>query len=162
MALGDRVFVNGYVHSWTSIEIVVANVIYCGFTSVSFDDKRERSLVYGVSRSGGPRGMTSGKYTPSPAKLAGTIETMAQLRQALAAKAQATAPGMSYAGVGFNIQVHVSEFGSPPISYVVQNCHVSSASNSYQEGTDALMEEWELFCTGVLRDGLSLKDAALV
>lgn len=157
MSQADQIRVNGNMMSWGSIIVKIDGQTFHGFTSVSYADKRERVLGYGMGRHHGPRGRSSGKYSPETSKLGGPKESHLQLRKMLAAKA---ADGRSYGNVVFEVVIQFVEPGSSDEAQTVEleQCVYIGSSSSHEEGPDPLKEETEIQPLRIRRNGLTLWD----
>lgn len=152
--------VNGNAYSWGSIALTIDDLRYFQFSEVSFADKRERSKFFGMSKSQGATARSRGKYTTEPVKLKGLKEECDSLRSALsAANPNGTA---SYGDTEFNIYVEYSETlpdGTVKVTDVeIMSCYYVGTTNSETEGPDVLVEEIEIDCMRIMRNGLPLYD----
>jgi hypothetical protein len=150
--MGDQLRVNGNIVSYGSIKAKIDSDLFVGFTSIGFAHKRERTFVYGMTPDQAPRARTRGKYTAEPIKLKGPKSTFQAMRQALAAK---SGDGRSYGDVEFPVVLQLIEQEE---SHTIEfdRCVFTGASNSFEEGAEALMEEVELSCFHIIEDGLTL------
>lgn len=155
--MSDTIRVNGNLLSWGSIRVKAINgQLWHGFTSISYADKRERTMAYGMGRHHGPRGRSAGKYTTENAKLGGPTATVQAFRRDLAQLAGTTA----YGNVPVTIIVQYVEPGSSdePLTVELEDCVVVSNTTSNEEGPDPLKEEIELSVMRIRRNGLTLWD----
>ena len=67
----DTVRINGFVCSWSDVELKLDGESFHQFTDIDYGDKRTRTLLYGANKSHTPIGRTRGKYEPSVLKLSG-------------------------------------------------------------------------------------------
>lgn len=155
--MGDAIRVNDNQLSWGSITCKIDGDTFYGFTSVSYNDKRERTKAYGMGRHQAPRGRSRGKYTVEPVKLVGAKSSVAELRQALAARAK---DGRSYGDVEFQIVLTYFETDEVPITVVIERCVWVSSSSTDEEGAETLKEEIEIDAMGISRNGLVLYDSS--
>ena len=65
----DDLRVNGNLIGWGSHILKMDGERIYGITSIGFDQKRERSYGYGMTRAHAPSGRTGGKYTPGAVKM---------------------------------------------------------------------------------------------
>lgn len=153
--MSDERRVNGNVHSFNSIVLKIGEDRFTGFTSISYGDARERTKVYGMARHGAPRGRTRGKYTVEPVTLRGPKGSVQAARAMLA---QQASDGVSYGDVEFQIVAQYLESDDTPITDVLERCVWTKNSASHEEGPDALMDEVEIDCMLIRRNGLVLFD----
>lgn len=154
--MGDAIRTNQNVHSWGSIILkMLDGDRYYGFRAIEYGDKRERVLVYGGGRAHGPRGKTSGKYTPDNVKLTYLKASAQALRDALAARAE---DGKSYGNVEFIMVVQTIEPGEIPLTVEIHGCTIDVDSTSHAESADPLEENFELSCRKIIRNGKTLYD----
>jgi hypothetical protein len=151
--MSDKIRVNDNVYSWGSITLKCRGVTYYGFDSVSFGDKRERSFQYGMGKSHAPRGRARGKYSTEPGKLGGSLGTIQQLLQDLAALSDS---GKSFGDVEFDVVVDYFEKDELPLTVVLRRCVITATTNSHEEGPDGLKGELELSYFSVERNGVTL------
>lgn len=155
--MSDQIRVNGNLMSWGSLIIKVQGQTFHGFDSISYADKRERAFGYGTGRHHGPRGRSSGKYTPENSKLGGSKDTHQRFRMLLASL---SIDQRSYGNVVFQIVCQFIEPGSSELPQIVEleDCVYIGSSSSHQEGPDPLKEECEVQPLRVRRNGLTLWD----
>jgi len=159
--VADLIRVNGNQHSWGSIVLKVGGERFFGFTAISYSDKRERVIAYGMARHQAPRGRSRGKYTIEPVKLTGWKGSVQALRDQLANFA---VDGVSYGDVEFEIVVQYVEAdptGETPMTVELERCVWTGNSVSEEEGPDPLKEEIEINCMLIRRNGLTLFDNSL-
>lgn len=153
--MSDELRINGNAHSWGSITVKVAEERFYGFTAISYGDSRTREKVYGMGRHHAPRGRTRGKYEVEPVSLTGPKSTMQALRQSLADKSD---DGVSYGDVEFEIVVQYIERDETPITVDLEDCVLTGNTSDESEGAEALMEDVEIDCMRIRRNGLVLFD----
>lgn len=152
----DKVNINNKLFDWGSQELSFDNNILTGYTSITFDEKRERTKGWGAGRSRKPRGRTQGKYTPGSVKIKMYLDTWAALMKWAAARAGSTSYGdaefpglLQYVESGF--ETHVVKFEAMTI--------VGPAGGG-EESPDPHMIEIEFDVMGITRDGLTLYAAS--
>jgi hypothetical protein len=153
--VSDQIRVNGNQLSWGSITVKIDNEPYYGFTKINYADGRERVKSYGMGRHHAPRGRSRGKYTVEPVALAGPKSTVQALRDALAAKSSS---GNAYGDVAFAVTVNYVEADDTPITVELEDCVFTKNSESHDEGADPLLDEIELDCMRIRRNGKVLFD----
>ena len=155
--MADTKQINGFAHSWGSIIAKAGGEEFYGFTAVSFADKIEETIIYGLGKAQGPRGRTRGKYSTEESKIKGPISTIAALRKALAALAD---DAKSYGTVEFPMTIQMVEADETPIIVELERCRLLSTTGSFSEGPDGLEEEVAIKPLFVTRDGLTLYDSS--
>lgn len=151
--MADELRVNGALHSWGSIVLKVGIERFTGFTEISYEDKLETAMGYGMGKAQAPRGQTRGKYTPGPVKLKGPKASMVALRNQLAALGD----GRSFGQPTFGIVVQYIESNSP-ITDELKLCRYVGTTASSSEGPDQITEEVELTTRGIVWNGKTLYD----
>jgi hypothetical protein len=155
--MSDHIRVNGNQVSWGSIVMKAGGQLYTGFTSISYADKRERVMAYGMGRHQAPRGRSRGKYTVEPVKLTGWKASVATLRKALSALSLTG----SFGDAEFEIVVTYSELDEPPMLVQLERCVITGLSSSEEENPDPLKEEIEISCMKIYRDSQTLFDGSV-
>lgn len=143
--------VNGFKHSFASIEANFAGFIILGFKSITYSRTRNRAMVYGTNSD--PLGKTRA-FNEYQAEcemyLAEFNYLMAQL-QAAAQNGTATSPAVPGAGasngygdVSFIVKVTYSENGSDLIQDVLLGCTLDTTDVSNSQSPDALVRKFKL------------------
>lgn len=153
--MGDAIRINNNRVSWGSISVKFNGDLFVGFTALSYSDKRERELSYGMGRHQAPMGRSRGKYTPDNCKLTGFKRTVQDLRAALAA---ASPIPDSYGDSEVQIVANYVELDESPICVEINRCVWVSSSSSESEGTENIKEEIEWQPLYIRRNGLVLFD----
>jgi hypothetical protein len=151
--MSDQKRINGNIVSWGSIKATLDNDRYAGFVSISYADKLETVMVYGMGKAHAPRAQTRGKYSCEPVKLKGPKSTVEALRQALASRSES---GTSYGQHSFPVVVQYLETGDTSMLVELMECRYVGTSSSEEESADPLMEEIELTCKYIVRNGVTL------
>lgn len=151
--MSDQKRINGNIVSWGSIRATLDFEKYNGFVSISYADKLETVMVYGMGKAHAPRAQTRGKYVVEPVKLKGPKSTIEALRTALAARSDT---GTSYGQYAFPIIVQYLEVGDTQMLVELLECRYVGTSSSEEESADPLMEEIELTCKRIYRNGKTL------
>lgn len=158
--MSDLLRVNGNAVGWGSLKFKLNGVRYYGFTAVSYGQKLESTLVYGMHRSQAPQGGTSGKYTPDMVKVKGRVASVLALKQAVAALSPS---GRSYGVARFSGTLFYYEpgvAGSLGESHRVEFAGLKWAETavSAEEGPDPINDEFSLQVLAIREDGLVLFD----
>lgn len=153
--MSDAIRVNGNLMSWGSIAFKVQGDRFHGFTSITYADKRERTLAHGMGRHQAPRGMSRGKYAPEPSTCKGFKSSVQALREKLAA---GSSSGRAYGDTVFDVLIQYIEPGETPITVELERCRWTGNSSSEEESGDALTEEFTFQPMIIRRNGLVLFD----
>jgi hypothetical protein len=155
--MADQIRVNNVMMSWGSITLKTGvGEPFRGFNEISYGDKRERVKAYGMGRHHAPRGRSGGKYTVDPVKLKGPKGTVQAFRNWLATQAP---DGISIGNVEFPIHVMYVDTGDEPMDVLVEGCALAADASNHSESPDPLMDDIELDCMRIWRNGLALFDA---
>ena len=158
MAYEDQVRINGNAVSWSSTIFKIAGERVTGVASVAWDQKRERTLVYGMNRSHAPIGRTAGKYTPGVLKCKFLKHTAVAMRTLLATYAD---DGKSYGNARVDNYLQYVEPNTLNVSTVeFLDCCVVSEGDSDEESADARFEEWEFSVMRIITDGTTEYDSS--
>jgi hypothetical protein len=157
--MSDPIVVNGNQYSWGSITFKLDNVLYTGFTSIQYADKRERVMAYGMGRHQAPRGRSRGKYAAENTKVAGWKKSVQLLRAALAARATG---GKSYGDVEFQGLVCYFEEDEGEMNVTLERLTWAANNAADEESADPLKEDFELSTMYIARNGLVLFDQSQV
>ena len=158
--MADLERVNGNVISWGSLVFKVNGVRFRGFTEISFGEKLESVLVYGMGRHQAPQGGTAGKYTPDMVKVKGRFASVNALKRQIASLSPT---GRSYGAVRFTGTLFFVEpgiVGQPGESHRVDFAGLKWAETSLSntEGADPTQPEFSLQALAIREDGLVLFD----
>jgi hypothetical protein len=155
--MSDQIRVNGNQVSWGSITCKVGGDLFTGFTGITFSDKRERVLAYGMGQHHAPRGRSRGKYTPEPVKITGWRSSIAALRAQLALL---SLNQLSYGDVEFDVTCQYFELADgPPLIVIAEHCVWTSNNAPDEESPDPLKEEIECLPMFIRRNGMTLFDS---
>lgn len=153
--MSDEIRVNGNQISWGSIILKIDSDRFFGFTGIDYGDKLEVALGWGMGKHQAPRSRSRGKYIPDPVKLKGPKGSAQSLRQQLADRSTS---GTSYGTVEFDIVVQYSEDDEDPITVEIESCRFVGNHEAHEEGSEILVDEIELSCRKIRRNGLVLFD----
>lgn len=155
--IGDEIRVNGNDYTWGSIIVKIAGERLNGYTEISFSHKRTRSKGYGLGKDQVAKRRGRGKYELEPVKLKGYAASIEALRVFLANE-DPSGDATSYGDTEFEITVQLVEDTSnqTPITYVLSRCVITGESSPFTEGTDLLMEEIEIDCMLITKNGRTL------
>ena len=153
---GDVVRVNQTLYSWTSTAHLVDDFPYEGIVAVDYDQKRERKVVYAARQQGTPLGMTAGKYMVPP----WTMKFLKDSAEAFTDYLTEQGNG-SYGDAVFQYLLQVTEPDSAdaPITVSAEHCVISGKKDSYEEGIDELVTEFEITCLLMTENGKQLWSA---
>lgn len=155
--MADEKRINGIQVSWGSIKVKIDGETFTGFTSLTYGDKLETTMAYGMGKHHAPRGRSRGKYVTDPVKLGGPPSSVEALRQALAAK---STDGQSYGQVEFLIVAQYTEDNEPPMTVELERCRYVATVENREESAEVLKDEVEISTMLVRRNGLTLCDSS--
>lgn len=153
--MADATLINGLQHGFQSLELKVAGEKYTGITAVSFGDKLEGAMAYGMGPNQGPRGQSPGKYVAEPLKLTMAVSSAKALRDQLAARSRS---GSSYGQPFVPIVLQYLEPDDTPMTVEFERCRYSGDTNNHTEGSDAAMVDVEFTVQLIRRNGKTLFD----
>lgn len=129
--------INGVRHSFASVEIKVANLIFVGVKGCDYSRKRSRAQVRGNHPD--PIGQTRGEN-----EYEASIEIyLAEFNQ-LQAALQALGGGKGYGDVFFDVICTYGENGFDTITDTIRGCSIDSTEASLAQGPDALTRTIDL------------------
>lgn len=154
----DFVRLNNRVVSAKSVSFSIAGVPYQGITAMDYSEKMEKELVYDADKSGGPVGMTSGKYGAEPASITmlKDVFTVKFLTQFGILSAANLAPGAWGQALPFPVGIQYVELPLPPIIDLLSGCEIIGAKDTYAEGINAAVVVISLQPMSMSRNGLTL------
>lgn len=147
--------INGLRHSFASVEIKVANILFVGVKSVDYSRKRTRTQVRGNHPD--PIGQTRGE-NEYDASIEIYLAEFNQLQAAL----QALGGGKGYGDVVFDVICTYGENGFDTITDTIRGCNMDSTEASLSQGADALTRKIDLMPLKVFFNGLDDLGAPLV
>lgn len=124
--------VNGFRHSFASIELKLGNLIFIGFKGINYSRTRNRALVRGNS--------------PDPiGKTRGDNEYSADCELYLAEwNVFQASLGKGYGDQMFQVIVTYTEAGSDTITDRLLGCSIDSTEASQSQGSDPLTRKFDL------------------
>ncbi len=154
----DFVRLNNRVVSAKSVSFGIAGVPYQGITAMDYSEKMDKELVYDSDKSGGPVGMTSGKYGAEPASITmlKDVFTLKFLTQFGILSAANLAPGAWGQALPFPVSIQYIELPFPPILDLLSGCEITGAKDTYAEGINAAVVVISLQPMSMSRNGLTL------
>lgn len=146
--------VNGTIFDWGDVTIKIAGERFEGITAIEYSQKRERTKVFGMTRSRAPIGTTSGRYNAEDGKISCNRHTAQDIRDHLSA----LAGSLSYGDVKFPIIVIMTRKDGATITDVLPGCWIAADGGGGDESSsDPLKEEIAFGCTGpITRNGKTL------
>jgi len=141
--------INGVRHSFSSIELKIAGLIFVGFKTINYSRTRSRSNVHGKSPD--PIGKTRGKN-----EYKADCELYLAEWNALQAEL-----GPGYGDTFFTITVTYGENGFDTIQDVIKGCTLDSTDASNSEGTDPTVRKLDLNPMKILFNGIEDMDTPL-
>jgi len=155
--MSDAQRVNGNQISWGSLSLKIDGTPYSGITAVEYSDGRERALAYGMGRHHGPRGRTSGKYTPEPLVITCWESTAKEIRDDLMSKAS---DGRSFGNAVVPIIVQYVEPDDAVVTVDAQECVLVKIESSNEEGPEGLDKKLTFSVMRYVYDGGTLYDSS--
>lgn len=154
----DFVRLNNRVVSAKSITLVIGGVPYQGVTALDYGEKLEKELVYDLDKSGGPVGMTSGKYGAEPCSITFLKDVFSTkfLTQMGLLSAANLAPGAWGQALPFPIACTLLEPPIPAIIDLLSGCEIVSAKDTFQEGINAAVTVVGFQPMSISRNGLTM------
>lgn len=154
----DFVRLNNRVMSAKSVTFGIGGVPYQGITAMDYAEKMEKELVYDADKSGGPVGMTYGKYGAEPASITmlKDVFTMKFLTQMGVLSAANLAPGAWGQAFPFPVSVQYIELPMLPCLDLLSGCEITGAKDAYAEGINAAVVVISLQPMSLSRNGLTL------
>lgn len=154
----DFVRLNNRVMSAKSMSCSIAGVPYQGITAADYAEKMEKELVYDNDKSGGPVGMTYGKYgaEASTITMLKDVYTAKFLPQFALLSAANLAPGSWGQPPPFPISFQYIELPLIPALDLLEGCEITGAKDAYQEGINAAVVILTVQPMLISRNGLTL------
>lgn len=138
MAAVDAVRLNGTIYSGTSCEFTIDGQEYEGILDVSYEQKRERKVVFARRRDGRPLGKTAGKYTVPTLTLKVLRQTALMIKEYLTQEGQGS---FGDAVFDFGVSVYEPDVTGEPITVLFDTCTFDGEKNDHPEGIDELVTE---------------------
>lgn len=154
--MANEVRINGNTLSWGSTICRINGISQNWLTSISYSDKRERAVVYGMGRHHAPRGRTLGKYSVENGKLKGPKGDVQGFLDYLATLSP---NGQSFGDSRFDVVLQFIE-AEQAVTVELEDCRVVGVSASDEESAEALQDEVEISIMRVRRNGKTLFDSA--
>jgi hypothetical protein len=141
--------VNGFRHSWASVEIKLAGVIFY-ITAVNYERTRSRTLVKvnhpdPISKTRG-----SNEYKADCEML---LAEFTAFQAALLIASLATGGLLGYGDIFFDVVVQYTENGLDTVTDTIKNCTLDSTKAANQEGTDPSKRTFDLGPLKILFNG---------
>lgn len=152
--------VNNTIYSWTSSRLLINGDPFEGLKAIDYEQKRERKVVHAADKAGRPKGWTSGKYIPPLVKMRFLKDSAAALKAELAALGAG-----SYGDAEWLFLLQCLEPVLPPnlpITITAQPCCIVGTREAREEGSDELLEEFDVQTLNLLENGLALWSLARV
>lgn len=144
--------VNGIRHSFSSIELKIAGLIFSGFKGINYSRTRTRGLIRGNSPDPLAKTRGSNEYKADCEVYLAEFNLIQQALQALATSKFGTPGG--YGDVFFPVYVSYSENGLDVITDTLLGCTMDSTESSNGEGTDGTVRKFELAPLKILYNGI--------
>lgn len=154
--MGDQLNINGAAHNWNSVVLKIAGDRYVGITSITYSEKMEATLGYGLGRHHAPTRRAAGKYVPGEVKIKGYKSTIESIRQQIALMAP---DQRSYGVPQFEVSLQYIESGDTPLAVQAIKCKIMGTDESAEENPDPLYDELTLQPMYYLKNGRTLFDS---
>lgn len=132
--MADVLRINNTLYSWTSCSFKIDLAPYLGIVSIKNGQKRDRTKVWGMDKSGRALGRTRGKYDLDPVEITFLEDTYNSLCTYLAVKGLGSIGDAEVQGI-----LSVSELGKEPIIITFQDMVLVSESDDKKEGPEGNM-----------------------
>lgn len=152
--------VNNTIYSWTSSRLLINGDPGEGLKAIEYELKRERKVVHAADKAGRAKGWTSGKFIPPIVKMRWLKDSAAAFKAELAASGAG-----SYGDAEWLFLLQCLEPVLPPslpITITAQPCTIVGVREAREEGSDEILEEWDVLCLNMLENGLALWSYARV
>jgi hypothetical protein len=154
----DFVRLNNRVMSAKSVSFGIAEVPFQGIVAADYAEKMDKELVYDSDKSGGPVGMTYGKYgaEASSITMLKDVFTMKFLPLMGLLSTANLAPGSWGQAPPFPISVQYVELPLLPCLDLMEGCEITGAKDTYAEGINAAVVVITFQPMLISRNGLTL------
>lgn len=156
--MSDSVYINANLFSWHSTILKIGDENFSGFDNITYAQRRVRGKGWGMSRSGRPRGRTSGKMETDPIKLKGMADTCQLVRAYLQSIAS---DQTSYGNVIVPISLQLFEPNLGEIFRLFKDCVLTEENGSHEEGSDPTKDELSFDVMWIETNGGTLFDSSL-
>jgi hypothetical protein len=152
----DFVRVNNTRYSWNSTRSLIDGAPTKGIVAVDYSQKRERKTVYAQQQDGRSMGFTAGKYSVDSF----TLKFLKEWSQSFTDMLTGLGAGCyGDAEWTYIIQCVEPVLGAVPIQVVAGPCVITGKKDSYEEGVDELVDEFEILCLQLTENGKQLWSA---
>jgi hypothetical protein len=143
-------FINGHRYSFVSIEAIINNIPYIGFTAINYKPSLKAGMVYGSRPQ--PIGRTRGK-----AEFTFDFEMYRQEFELFKASLISFAgPGVGYGEVAFGVVVQYSEKFLPVVTDTIVAARIEEVDLSNADGTDPSKAKCTCSCLDILLNGVPI------
>jgi len=148
----DKVRINGNLVSMASVIFKIDGERMFGFTSIDWDESRERAHGFAADKTSRPAGTTAGEYVPSPVKIKFYTHTAQLVLKNLAA----SAGGISYGDAKVGATLQVDEPGNLSQDVEFLEMQLTKKATAFARGNEPAQEDFEFTNCGIITDGLTM------
>lgn len=154
----DVVRINSRTYGWNSCTFSVDAMPTEGLVGMDYDEKLEVRVIYSNQQDGPPLGQTAGRYQVGRFPLRMLRDSARAFKLYLTSRALLV-PSGSYGQALFSMGIQLSGKDAGdllPSTTIFSSCRVVGEKNTTEEGTGALVTEFDVGCLLILQDGVSL------
>ena len=156
--MAELIKIAGKAYEPTSVRVKLAGIRFYGVKEIKWDQKRTRSKVPILDRSGAPVAMTRGFYEMGQVTVSMLKDSAQSLRQTVAALSSSQ---LSYGEPKFGGSIQYIEFPLPPIVESFFSLAIAGDNGGTALGSaDPLYEDVIMDCLRATKNGLGLFDQA--
>lgn len=138
----DTVRVKNTYHSWGQTELRGDGELFNKYQSIDYDEKLEKTLIFGAAKSRKPIGKSAGKYTPGKIKLGCLAGSAAEFEKWMATKAS-DGRSLTLATIK-SLTLQLMSPDDVPIMIEFSNVGFVSATDGFKDDSGALTSNIEL------------------
>lgn len=138
----DTVRINNTYHSWGQTEVRADGELFNKYQSIDYDEKLEKTLIYGSAKHRKPIGKSKGKYIPGKLKFGCLVGSAAEFKKWMAGKAS---DGRSLALANIkSLTIQYTSADDIPVLVEFSNVGFVSATDAHKDDSGALTSNIEL------------------
>jgi hypothetical protein len=159
----DVVRINARTYGWNSLAWSVDGLPSEGLTGIDWEESLETRTIYSNRQDGAPLGMSQGRYQIAKFPIRMLKDSARMFKSYLTTRAAASvAPSTSYGQAVFAMAVQLlgEDAGDfLPSTTIFSGCRVVGEKSAHEEGTGALVVEFQIACLLIAQDGNILGNA---